>query len=1030
MKKQNTLLLSLFSILLSITFVFIFITSSKKLIDTDKKYYPAKVSVIEKFNSANEAINYKDILYKDLNTGNINYAQLAKAKAKVRSIMNFKSTAFSFVEEGPDNIGGRTRAIAIHPEHDNIMFAGSVSGGLFKSVNAGNNWVRVEEFDDAMINSATGTGSLGVSSIAITKDTVLYVATGGSQFEGSLDSEFSANITGDGLWYSESLTNLEFKQLSGTDNDDVHKVVADPNNSNSVYYVGKSNGLRYSQNFESINISGVGSSSKVLDFKISNDGNVMILGYTSGTRIETLVSQDGGSSWENLHDNQQLQAFGTGRSEYSISADKYFSLDLQDSVYVLYAVFASNSGTLSGVYRSEDNGTNWCQIGQYTNGFTPLTSLNGQGNYDLIILSSDDGESCILGGINLWKWQHSVGGSCLSGQWNQMTYSFAPSHIGAYTHADNHMLLYNNNGDLIVGNDGGIQIRYKEPFGSVQIDQLPLNKGYNVTQFYSMAFDGEGSVMAGAQDNGTLYKDNTLNNHWNKDFSEVNGGDGFECAISYLNNNALITTIYNGAIYRSNDRGVTMDQINSGTFTDDPFYNAIALMENPEDLNTKDSVLFSPDLAKEVGDTITYYSSNLSIPIKHVLTNPLNVYNTYDTVVIEGDTDVYVTRDSTDTLILPDYVQSYFVTQRGNGVYITRDMLRFSVNPEWWKLFNITGYNMHSYEISTDMNYVWAGSYYNGSLTRVSGLKNAYTKEAADIDEKPSSSDTLILISTGDTVTGSAVNNINFETDYLLYNYIDGSEVKYCVSTKNISLAGTICDISIDPTNPDNVCVVIGGTGGNHVYYSTNATSSNPSFSPIDGNLPDMPVFGCVIEKNPDTDEIIIGTEYGVFSTDNINGNNTEWTSNNSEIGPVPVFDICQQWRDWEDGFSNGIRRVRNSGAIYACTFGRGIWRTDNLLSVAEPIDYINQKTINELTLFPNPVKDITNLSFMLDKGSDISIQVYDLTGKIVKSIYNDYPLQQGKHNVDFSAASLPLGTYIVLLKSDFDQKVVKFIKY
>ena len=109
-----------------------------------------------------------------------------------------------------------------------------------------------------------------------------------------------------------------------------------------------------------------------------------------GTRIETLVSQDGGSSWENLHDNQQLQAFGTGRSEYSISADKYFSLDLQDSVYVLYAVFASNSGTLSGVYRSEDNGTNWCQIGQYTNGFTPLTSLSGQGNYDLIILSSDD----------------------------------------------------------------------------------------------------------------------------------------------------------------------------------------------------------------------------------------------------------------------------------------------------------------------------------------------------------------------------------------------------------------------------------------------------------------------------------------------------------------------------------------------------------------------------------------------------------------------------------------------------------------
>jgi hypothetical protein len=911
------------------------------------------------------------------------------------------------------------------------MFAGSVSGGLFKSTNGGNNWFRVAEFDDAMLNSATGSGSLGVSSIAITKDSVLYVATGGSQFEGSLDSEGSANINGDGLWYSESLTNLNFTQLDGTDNDDIHKVVVDPINNNSVYYVGQSDGLRYSQDYESINIAGTGSSSKILDFKISKDGQVMILGFTSGTRIETLVSQDGGSSWENMHDNQQLQAFGAGRSEYSISADKHFDSDLQDSVYVLYTVFASNSGTLYGVYRSEDNGSNWCQIGQYTNGFTPLTSLNGQGNYDLIILSADDGESCILGGINLWRWQHSTGSSCLSGQWNQMTYSFAPSFTGVYTHADNHMLLYNNNGDLIVGNDGGIQIRYKEPFGSVQIDQTPLNNGYNVTQFYSMAFDGEGSVIAGAQDNGTLYKDNTLYNYWSKDFNEVNGGDGFECAISYLNNNAMISTIYGGAIYRSSDRGVTMDQVNFGSLTEDPFYNAVALMENPEDLNTEDSIFYSPDLPKAVGDTITYYSNNLSIPIRHVLTSSLNVYNTYDTVVVEGDTDVYVTRDSTDTLILPDYVQSYFVAQRSGAVYITRDMLRFSVSPEWWKLYDITGYNMHSYEISTDMNYVWAGSYYNGTLTRVSGLKNAYSIEAADITYKPSASDSLILISTGDTVTGSFVSQINFETDYLLYKYIDGSQVKYCVNTKSISLNGTISDISVDPNNPDNVCVVIGGTGGNHVYYSTNGTSSNPTFSSIDGDLPDMPVFGCVIEKNPSNDQIIIGTEYGVFSTDDVNGNSTVWTPNNAEIGPVPVFDVCQQWRDWEDGYSNGIRRVRNSGSIYACTHGRGIWRTDNLLSIEnDPIDFGVKDVFGNLILYPNPSKDITNLSFSLDRSSDVTVHVYDLTGKIVKSIYNDYPLQHGTHNINFNISDLPLGTYIVLLKSDLEQEIVKFIKY
>jgi hypothetical protein len=47
-----------------------------------------------------------------------------------------------------------------------------------------------------------------------------------------------------------------------------------------------------------------------------------------------------------------------------------------------------------------------------------------------------------------------------------------------------------------------------------------------------MAFGGNGSVIAGAQDNGTQYKDNSM--PWSKEFAEVSGGDGFECEISYL----------------------------------------------------------------------------------------------------------------------------------------------------------------------------------------------------------------------------------------------------------------------------------------------------------------------------------------------------------------------------------------------------------------------------------------------------------------------------------------------------------------
>ena len=66
----------------------------------------------------------------------------------------------------------------------------------------------------------------------------------------------------------------------------------------------------------------------------------------------------------------------------------------------------------------------------------------------------------------------------------------------------------------MVGNDGGVQTR----FGSSGPNQYTavINKGYNVTQFYSMGFGGNGSVIGGAQDNGTQLKDNSQ--PWSKEF--------------------------------------------------------------------------------------------------------------------------------------------------------------------------------------------------------------------------------------------------------------------------------------------------------------------------------------------------------------------------------------------------------------------------------------------------------------------------------------------------------------------------------
>ena len=41
---------------------------------------------------------------------------------------------------GPGNIGGRTRTLVIHPTQPAIMYAGGVSGGVWKTTDAGQSW--------------------------------------------------------------------------------------------------------------------------------------------------------------------------------------------------------------------------------------------------------------------------------------------------------------------------------------------------------------------------------------------------------------------------------------------------------------------------------------------------------------------------------------------------------------------------------------------------------------------------------------------------------------------------------------------------------------------------------------------------------------------------------------------------------------------------------------------------------------------------------------------------------------------------
>ncbi len=93
-----------------------------------------------------------------------------RALARQRSGRMLTGGVVGWSAIGPGNIGGRTRAIVIDPANPSTMYAGGVTGGIWKSTDAGAGW---HATDDLLPN-------LAISAIAMdpTNPNVLYAGTG------------------------------------------------------------------------------------------------------------------------------------------------------------------------------------------------------------------------------------------------------------------------------------------------------------------------------------------------------------------------------------------------------------------------------------------------------------------------------------------------------------------------------------------------------------------------------------------------------------------------------------------------------------------------------------------------------------------------------------------------------------------------------------------------------------------------------------------------------------------------------------
>jgi Secretion system C-terminal sorting domain len=494
------------------------------------------------------------------------------------------STQLTWIERGPNNIGGRTRTLLFDKNDatQKKVWAGSVGGGIWFTNDitaAAPIWSRPTNADQL--------NNLVITTLAQhpTNPLIMYFGTG----EGWYNFD---GVQGGGIWKTAD-GGVTWMQLQNTipgsgkntapHTHFIQKIVVTSDGTvlaatEGAAYCDMGGIYRSTDNGNSwtlikmptrggmANCDNVGSTHT--DIEIGANGTI----YTSnGLFFSDGVyrSTDNGATWTKIFTSNAYEQ----RIEIAVAPndDSYVYLMTQGldaaNIYAVGRILRSTNATSAAPTFTAQALPSWSDAcSAPSNDFT-----RGQATYDLTLsVDPNDKNTVFAGGIDFMR---STNGGA---NWTQISEWWNCSSL-ADTHADQHSLTFapNSSTTAYVTNDGGIY-RLTNANGATPTFTA-LNMGYNVTQFYAVAINPtacSNNMLAGAQDNGTQqFMTESINTT-----TEVTGGDGAYCHIDRDNPNLQISSyIYNKyRITNNNWATYTSSNINSyGRFINPTEYDDV-----------------------------------------------------------------------------------------------------------------------------------------------------------------------------------------------------------------------------------------------------------------------------------------------------------------------------------------------------------------------------------------------------------------------------------------------------------------------
>ncbi|WP_372945090.1 WD40/YVTN/BNR-like repeat-containing protein, partial [Muriicola sp.] len=409
---------------------------------------------------------------------------------------------------GPGGMSGRVTAIDVVQSDPDIIFAGTASGGLWKSTSGGIKWESV--FDKEV------TASIGAVAIQQSNPSVIWVGTGEGNPRNSLNGGYGVyrSLDGGKNW---TLMGLEKTRH-------IHRIIIDPDNPNTVYVgaIGSPWGEHPERGVFKTTDGGktwnkilfVNNRAGVADMVMdpTNPNKIFAAMWehkrdpwffkSGGPGSGLYMTHDGGENWKKITAEDGMPKGELGRIGIAVARSR---------PNVVYALVEAKKNAL---YKSEDGGFTWKKIND-------KNDIGNRPFYYSEIYVDPQNENRVYSVFTYVNVSEDGGKN-----FSQLMPAYG---VNNGVHPDHHAWwIHPEDGNFMIdGNDGGLNITRDRGESWRFIGNLPVG------QFYHISTDNEYpyNVYGGMQDNGSwrgpayVWKAQGIRNSY---WQEIAFGDGFD----------------------------------------------------------------------------------------------------------------------------------------------------------------------------------------------------------------------------------------------------------------------------------------------------------------------------------------------------------------------------------------------------------------------------------------------------------------------------------------------------------------------